>query len=165
MYIKQSELFMGTSMNFVKKFMDISEMSSHKKGEVLFRENDRAEIFFILLNGRVRLTAGKPEQVVYNAERNGEAFGWSSLIGRNVYSASAECLEPTKLLKTASKRLASILEEDPEDAMIFFKQLAATLGNRLLEVYKVIRMETEVRGQRTDVRRQRTEDRRQKTDK
>ena len=59
MYIKQSELFMGTSMNFVKKFMDISEMSSHKKGEVLFRENDRAEIFFILLNGRVRLPASR----------------------------------------------------------------------------------------------------------
>jgi len=153
MYIKQSELFMGTSMNFVKKFMDISEMSSHKKGEVLFSENDRAEIFFILLNGRVRLSAGKPKQVVYNAERNGEAFGWSSLIGRKVYSASAECLEPTKLLKTSSKQLAVILEEDPENAMIFFKQLSATLGNRLLEMYRVISMETGVRGQKPEGRR------------
>jgi CRP/FNR family cyclic AMP-dependent transcriptional regulator len=138
MYIKQSELFMGTSMDFVKKFMDISEMSSHKKGEVLFRENDRAEFFFILLNGRVKLSVGKPKQVVYNAERNGEAFGWSSLIGRDVYSASAECLEPTKLLKTASKQLSKILEEDAENGMVFFKQLAATLGSRLLEMYRVI---------------------------
>lgn len=48
MYIKQSELFRGTSMDFVKKFMDISEMSSYKKGETLFRENDPAEFFFIL---------------------------------------------------------------------------------------------------------------------
>jgi CRP-like cAMP-binding protein len=138
MYIKQSELFMGTSMDFVKKFMDISEMSSHKKGEVLFRENDRAEFFFILLNGRVKLSVGKPKQAVYNAERNGEAFGWSSLIGRDVYSASAECLEPTKLLKTASKQLSKILEEDAENGMVFFKQLAATLGSRLLEMYRVI---------------------------
>jgi CRP-like cAMP-binding protein len=129
---------MGTSMDFVKKFMDISEMSSHKKGEVLFRENDRAEFFFILLNGRVKLSVGKPKQAVYNAERNGEAFGWSSLIGRDVYSASAECLEPTKLLKTASKQLSKILEEDAENGMVFFKQLAATLGSRLLEMYRVI---------------------------
>ena len=139
MYIRQSELFMGTSMDFVKKFMDISEMSSHEKGEVLFRENDRAEFFFILLNGCVRLSVGKPKQVVYKAERNGEAFGWSSLIGGQVYSASAECLEPTKLLKTASQQLSIVLEEDAENGMIFFKQLAATLGNRLLEMYRVIR--------------------------
>ena len=53
MYIKQSELFTGTSMDFVKKFMDISEMSSHKKGEVLFRENDRAKLWY------QRVIAGK----------------------------------------------------------------------------------------------------------
>ena len=138
MYIKQSELFMGTSMDFVKKFMDVSEMSSHEKGEILFRENDRAEFFFILLNGRVKLSVGKPKQVVYRAERNGEAFGWSSLIGGKVYSASAECLEPTKLLRTASNQLSQVLANDVENGMIFFKQLAATLGNRLLEMYKVI---------------------------
>jgi len=138
MYIKQSDLFMGTSMDFVKKFMDISEMSSHKKGEILFRENDPANFFFILLNGRVKLSVGQPKQVVYNATRNGEAFGWSSLIGGAVYSASAECLEPTKLLKTDSNKLSGILAEDADNGIIFFKQLAATLGNRLLETYKVI---------------------------
>ena len=45
MYIKQSELFMGTSMDFVKKFMDISQMTSHAKGEILFREYDPAGFF------------------------------------------------------------------------------------------------------------------------
>ena len=138
MYIKQSELFTGTSMDFVKKFMDISEMSSHNEGEILFRENDPAKFFFILLNGCVKLSVGQPEQVVYEARRNGEAFGWSSLIGGDVYSASAECMEPTKLLKTDSDRLTQILEADSENGIIFFKQLAATLGSRLLEAYKVI---------------------------
>jgi CRP-like cAMP-binding protein len=138
MFIKQSALFTGTSMDFVKKFMDICELSSHKKGEVLFRENDPADFFFILLNGRLKLSIGEPQQVIYNAERNGEAFGWSSLIGGDVYSASAECLEPTKLLKTASDELSRILKADAENGIIFFKQLAASLGNRLLETYKLV---------------------------
>ena len=143
MFIKQSALFTGTSMDFVKKFMDICELSSHKKGEVLFRENDPADFFFILLNGRVKLSIGEPQQVIYNAERNGEAFGWSSLIGGDVYSASAECLEPTKLLKTASDELSRILEADVENGIIFFKQLAASLGNRLLETYKLVKPKIE----------------------
>jgi CRP/FNR family cyclic AMP-dependent transcriptional regulator len=142
MYIKQSELFTGTSMDFVKKFMDISEMSSHKKGEVLFRKNDPAKFFFILLNGCVKLCVGDPEQVVYNSKRNGEAFGWSSLTGGDVYSASAECLEPTKLLKTDSDKLSRILEEDAENGIIFYKHLAATLGKRLLETYKMLKPKT-----------------------
>ena len=139
-------------MDFVKKFMDISEMSSHKKGEVLFSEKDPAKFFFILLNGRVRLSVGKPKQAIYHAARNGEAFGWSSLIGGDAYSASAECIEPTKILKTSSDKLSQVLEADPDNGIIFFKQLAATLGNRLLEAYKMINKKTEDRGQKTEVR-------------
>lgn len=138
MYIKHSELLIGTSMDFVKKFMDISQMISHEKGDVLFREKNKARYFFVLLNGRVKLGVGENEETVYDVRKNGEAFGWSSLIGRDVYSASAECIEPTKLLKTDNTKLRRILETDPANGIIFFKQLAATLGNRLIESYKMI---------------------------
>jgi hypothetical protein len=77
--------------------------------------------------------------VVYNAERNGEAFGWSRPIGGDGHSASAECIETTKLLKTSSDKLSRVLEADPDNGIIFFRQLAATLGNRLLETYKMIK--------------------------
>ena len=138
MYIRQSELLMGTSMDFVKKFMDISQMISHEKGDVLFREKDQARYFYVLLNGRVKLGVGSSDATVYDVRQNGEAFGWSSLIGRDIYSASAKCIEPTKLLKTDRKKLQKILEADPANGIIFFKQLAATLGNRLIESYKKI---------------------------
>ena len=138
MYVNQSELFMGTSMDFVKKFMDISQMISHAKGDILFRENDQARYFFILLNGCVKLSIGETGQVVYEACQVGEAFGWSSLIGGNEYSASAECIEATKLLKTDNEKFKRVLDQDPSNGVIFFKQLASTLGHRLLESYKII---------------------------
>jgi len=143
MYIKQSELLMGTSMDFIKKFMDMSQMVSHEKGDVLFREKDPALYFYVLLNGRVKLGVGQGAQAVYDVRKNGEAFGWSSLIGRDRYSASAVCVEPTKLLKTNSEKLRKELENDPRNGIVFFKQLAATLGNRLLETYKTISQKAE----------------------
>ena len=143
MYIKQSELLMGTSMDFIKKFMDISQMVSHAKGDVLFREKDPALYFYVLLNGRVKLGVGEGDRMVYDIKQNGEAFGWSSLIGRDRYSASAECIEATKLLKTDSQKLIKVLENDPANGIVFFKQLAATLGNRLLEIYKTISGQSE----------------------
>lgn len=138
MYVKQSDLFTGTSMDFVKKFMDISQMISQAKGDILFRENDPARYFFILQSGCVKLSIGKTGRVVYEACRVGEAFGWSSLIGGNEYSASAECIEPTKLLKTDNEKFKRVLNQDPFNGVIFFKQLASTLGHRLLESYKII---------------------------
>ena len=138
MYIKQSELLLGTSMDFVKKFMDNSKMVSHDKGDVLFHENDPALFFYTLLNGRVKLSICEGGHMVHDTRQNGEAFGWSSLIGRDTYSASAECVEQTKLLITDCKKLGKILEEDPSNGLIFFRHLAATLGNRLLEIYKLM---------------------------
>jgi CRP-like cAMP-binding protein len=138
MYVKQSELFAGTSMDFVQKFMNVSQMISHQNGDVIFQENDKALHFFILLSGRVRLTIGEDRHAVYDAHRTGEAFGWSSLIGRDVYSASAHCIEATKLLRIDSKKFSGILNNDAPNSSIFFKHLAATLGNRLLESYKII---------------------------
>jgi CRP/FNR family cyclic AMP-dependent transcriptional regulator len=84
------------------------------------------------------LSIGEGSRMVYDNGQNGEAFGWSSLIGRATYSASAECVEQTKLLVTDCKKLGKVLEDDPANGIIFFKHLAATLGNRLLETYKLI---------------------------
>ena len=125
-------------MDFVKKFMDIAHMVSHEKGHVLFHENDESRYFYILLNGHIRLSVGEGGHAVYDVAQNGEAFGWSSLIGRDLYSASAQCVEPSKLLVTDRNELSKVLEEDPANGMIFVKRLAATLGNRLIETYKMI---------------------------
>ena len=138
MYIKQSELLLGTSMDFVKKYMDNSKMVSHDKGDVLFRENDPARFFYTLINGRVKLSICEGGYMVHDIRQGGEAFGWSSLIGRDVYSASAECTEPTELLRTDSLTLTNVIEKDPANGIILFRHLAAMLGNRLLESYQTI---------------------------
>jgi len=81
--------------------------------------------------------------MVYTVSHAGEAFGWSSLIGRDVYTASAECIEPTTLMKIENEKLLKILEDDPSNGLILFKQLAGTLGNRLLQMYKIISTSSE----------------------
>ena len=79
------------------------------------------------------LGIGETGQTVYTVIHAGEAFGWSSLIDRDVYTASAECIEPTSLMKIDEEKLLKIIEEDPTNGLILFKQLAVMLGNRLLQ--------------------------------
>ena len=68
----------------------------------------------------------------------GEAFGWSSLVGPEVYSATAQCKEPTRFLKIEAGKLKEVLEKDPANAAVFYRRLARILGNRLIQAYKVI---------------------------
>lgn len=138
MYLKQKDIFWAMGKDFVKEIMGISVTESHKQGELLFREGDLANTFYILLKGRVKLSLGETGQVVYIVSNAGEAFGWSSLIGREIFSASAECMAPTKLLQFDKEKLQKILEKDPANSLILFKRLAEILGNRLIQSYTII---------------------------
>lgn len=138
MYFQQADLFGGMSQNFVKEIMSVAEKESHQKGHFLFHEGDPATYFYILIKGRIKLTIGEIGQMVHTVDHAGEVFGWSSLIDRDVYTASAECTKDTMLQKFDRKALQKILEHDPANGLFFFKRLAVTIGRRLLSSYKMI---------------------------
>jgi CRP-like cAMP-binding protein len=138
MYIQQSDLFWGMKRDFVKEVMNIGKKESYHKGDFLFHEGDPAANFYILIKGQVKLTIGETGQMVYTVDRAGEAFGWSSLIERDVYSASGECQQETLLQKFDSRALLKLVEGDPVNGLIFIKRLAGLIGNRLVWSYKMI---------------------------
>lgn len=138
MYIQQSDLFWGMDKGFVEAIMEIAEKQSFGKGDYLFREGENAALFYILLTGRVKLMIGEAGQVTYTVDHAGEAFGWSSLVGLESYSASAECMEPTTLDKFEREKFRKILKNDTANGLIFYKRLAGSIGNRLLWSYKMV---------------------------
>jgi len=135
MHFKQGDLFWGMSKEFVQEAMDTSEKLSCDEGDSLFHDGDPADHFFILLKGRILLSRGQEGPTVHMARHPGELIGWSTLTGREHFSASARCLEPSNLLKFERDRFLSILDRDSENAAMLFKRLAETLGKRLIEIY------------------------------
>jgi CRP-like cAMP-binding protein len=136
--IDQGDLIWGLPHLFVKTFMDITTKKSYEKGQIVFHEGEKAAFFYTLIQGSVKLSIGETGQEVYIVDQAGEVFGWSSLMDRSHYSASAECQEPTNLLLIEKEKLERILNSDPANGMIFYKNLSQTLGNRLLRSYKII---------------------------
>ena len=136
--IDQGNLIWGLPHLFIKTFRDITIKRTYEKGQKVFNEGDKAAFFYTLIQGRVKLSLGETGQEVYIVDQAGEVFGWSSLMDRSHYSASAECLEPTDLLLIEKEKLERILTSDPANGMLFYKNLSQTLGNRLLNSYKII---------------------------
>lgn len=138
MYFKQADILKGLERDFLKKLMDVSVKESYEKGDFLFHFGDPAGNFYVLLTGCVKIRLKEIGQAVYTVNNAGEAFGWSSLIMGDTYSASAVCNESTKLLKFDRDLVIKIVDENPIDGLRFFKQLAAVLGNRLIKSYEMI---------------------------
>lgn len=137
MFIEQADLLKGVGRRFIKKFVKIMVDESHLQGAFLFTEGDPADNFYVLEEGSVKLSIGEEGHITHIVSKRGEAFGWSSLVDRDVYTASAECSAPTKVLKIPREEMNRILDNNPADGLIFFKRLAGTMGERLISAYNL----------------------------
>lgn len=138
MYLKQSDLFMELNHDFVKTVMDLAVGKKYEAGHTLFRQGDPARNFYMLIKGCIRLVIGEGGHVVNMVNHAGECFGWSALLDREVYSASAECREPSELMIIKAERFNDVIEADPVNGLLFMKRLAGMIGNRLIQNYKMI---------------------------
>ena len=57
---------------------------------------------------------------------------------RRGFSTTAECKNPTKLLRISIQKLEKLFEKDRANEVIFLRQLAALLGARLIQSYNAI---------------------------
>ena len=133
MYLKQADLFRGIKMDFLKKVMEVTLRKSHPEGTLLFRSGDPAEYFYILINGRIELSMGDDEKQIHIGSQTGEAFGWAVLVDRETFTASARCLRRCDLLQVNAYAFKQLLDKYREDGFIFYQNLSAALGKRLMQ--------------------------------
>jgi len=135
MYIDTAYLFEGMREETRKMILQTAREESHAQGDILFHQDDPARNFYILTEGRVRISVGPQGLLAHVASDPGDMIGWSSLVGNKTYTASAECLGPVKVSKIEKSQLDKILHDDPISGMTFFRHLAALIGRRLAESY------------------------------
>jgi CRP-like cAMP-binding protein len=135
MYIDTAYLFEGIRQETRKKILETAVEESYATGDFLFHQDDAARNFYILTEGRVRISVGPKGLLAHLASDPGDMIGWSSLVGNETYTASAECLGPVKVSKIEESRLDKILLEDPASGVTLFKHLAALIGRRLVDSY------------------------------
>ena len=138
MYLKQSDLFWGMTQDTIQKITDKTVKQEFQEGDIVFKADDEADFFYVLISGKVRMELEDSGHRVYSSDKTGEIFGWSALIGRSDYSTTVICEKPTMTLQFQRDHLHSLLEKDADCAANFYKQLARALGNRLLKTYKLL---------------------------
>ena len=135
MPIERIYLFEEMSEQSRSEIFRIAAEESYGKGGFLFQAGDPADYLYILQEGRVRLCVQGAGHIAQIISDPGDIIGWSSMVGHDSYTASAECLTPIRLLKFERNRLAETLQKDPVSGLSFYKRLAHMIGRRLAASY------------------------------
>src|SRR5512133_421363 len=127
--------FQELTEEHVRQIAAISRIRPLKTGEVLFREGDKQDSVYIVLQGRVGLEMFVPHRgkVRFYTAETWEIFGWSS-VTPNVRqrTASAVAVVEGIVLCVDAEKLYQICDEDHDLGYLVMRRLANVVAARLL---------------------------------
>jgi CRP-like cAMP-binding protein len=138
MFLPKSDMFKDLRQEAIEDISNIAVEETHTGGTVLFSAGQPARHFYLLVDGMVGLTVGEQASLHYSVTRIGESFGWSSVVGRDVYSATAECVVPTKVMKIDRAMLEKVFDSHARSGRVFYKGLAKAMGERWLDLHRTL---------------------------
>lgn len=102
-------------------------------GEVLCREGDAAQSFFLIERGVIALEIVVPgrDALLIETLHDGDLLGWSWLYEPNRWQFDARATEPCELLEFDGACVREACEADPELGYRFMQRFAAVMVERL----------------------------------
>lgn len=127
--------FVDLPQEKIERLASIAAIHDMEPGDYLFKEGDREDYLFILLEGQVVLEMEVPTRgqvAVYTAESL-DVIGWSSMtpIVRQ-RTASVRATQPSLLVALNNKLLMQLCDEDHELGYLIMRRLANIVANRFL---------------------------------
>lgn len=113
-------------------------------GEILCRQGEQADVFYLIRQGKVALGLHVPQSGVMRLETLGEGdiLGWSWLVSPYLWHFDAQVVEPVRALVLDGKCLLNKSEQDHELGYQLLKRFASVMEQRveaarlqLLDIY------------------------------
>lgn len=111
-------------------------VKNFKKGEIIIKEGDTGDSFYILKTGKIqvlRLTPAKDEMALANLSAGQSIFfGESALIGTDTRSATVKALTDSSAFVLSSKKFLEICETEP----LLGYRVVSVLARRMADTIK-----------------------------
>jgi CRP/FNR family cyclic AMP-dependent transcriptional regulator len=119
----------------LQKLTEIAHLRHMKNGEILFREGDKEDYLYIVVEGRVALDIFIPHRGktrIYTADPM-DVFGWSSVTPTiHQRTAGAVCVLDGSIIGIDADKLRRACDEDHDLGYLVMRRLANIVASRLL---------------------------------
>lgn len=116
----------------IRFVLDHAQNHRFDAGTDVFREDDRADRFYLLLDGHIRVVRTNPdgEDVIVLHIHSGGMFGIAPALGRDTYPATARCAGEIYALSWPSALWTRFVQDFPG----FAQSTYGTVGDRVAEM-------------------------------
>lgn len=123
------ELFDGLTAAELEQLAAVAVPRGFTKGEAIFHEGSAGDVLYVIGSGRVLIKRDHPGgRTIALAElERGAMFGELSVLDGEVRSASAECLESTKVYAITAGDMRRVLRNNPDMALKLIVSLTRKL--------------------------------------
>ena len=123
----------GMNRGQLSLLTDCAMAVSFEKGQLIFRENECANRFYLIESGKVVLeSGGSPSSpVIVDAIGAGDLLGWSWMMPPYKWHFTARAVEPTEAIYFAGTILRDYCERDHSLGFELHKRLSAVMMKRL----------------------------------
>jgi CRP-like cAMP-binding protein len=137
----------GLKPEHLRALKDNAMMMRYESGEVIFREGDPANRFYLIQQGKVALESDlhENEPILIQYIGPGDVLGWSWLFPPYYWHFDARAVEPTEAIFFYGARLRQQCEEDHDLGYELLKRMSAVIIQRLQATRKqLLAMEAKV---------------------
>lgn len=135
--VRGFDLFSKMNEADIEAMLLLARMREIAEGEAVFRQGDAAREFFLLLDGRLKVSQVTPDgrQVVVRHVNPGDLYGIAMALRREDYPGTASAVTESLTLAWDSKHWDGFVERNPSLAV----GALHTVGQRLQEAHTRIR--------------------------
>ncbi|NIM95094.1 MAG: cyclic nucleotide-binding domain-containing protein [Anaerolineales bacterium] len=133
-------LFKGLEPEDIKLLMKKFSHESIPDDTIIFHQGGNAERLYVMLSGRVSIRF-KPHdgETLHVADiKDGDVFGWSAALGRDVYTSCAITTKDSEVLSIRGEDLHELCTSNPEIGVVILEGLAAVIAERLRNTHKQV---------------------------
>ena len=128
-------IFRGLSDEDLSKIEAIAELESYSSGDLIFRQNDVADAFFVIQHGMVNIEldekVDKSGHIAVATLGTGSHFGEMGFLDDQPRSASAIAASYSNILRIGYSATKEVLKSDSALSIHVYKQLAIFMCSRL----------------------------------
>jgi len=127
--VKKALLFSGLEEEYLTEVTDIAVRRPFAKGETLFSEGEKAEGFYLLASGALKLCKVSPDgrEKVLHMVHPVETFAEAAFFGDGKYPAEARGVEKGEVLFFPRAAFMGLLERNPRFSMNLIASLSLLL--------------------------------------
>jgi CRP/FNR family transcriptional regulator, nitrogen oxide reductase regulator len=135
--LRDVEIFAGLDERALEDVLRAAHRRRVAKGETAFRQDEEALSFYVLVDGRLKVTqvTAEGQQIVVRFIGPGEMFGCVAVFGGRHYPGTATAVENCRMIGFTKGAMQHLMERHPRLAM----NTLGTVGVRLQETQTRLR--------------------------